>query len=55
MDWYEGDKRKARDVHKEMTITERETAKKIESFDVNVHDIASMVVKASERYAAVIE
>jgi hypothetical protein len=50
MDWYAGDKATARDVHKEMSITEREIAKRVISFDPPAQDIVSLVVEASERY-----
>lgn len=55
MDWYAGDKSKAKDVHEEMSTIEREAAKKIASFQVSVEDIAALILEASERYVDEIE
>lgn len=51
MDWYAGDKTKARDVHTAMTKNERERAKKVKSFNVSVEDITALVVESAERYS----
>ena len=55
LDWYEGDKALARNVHAEMSTSEREAAKKIASFHVSVDDIASLLLEACERYINAVE
>lgn len=50
MDWYDGDKATALDVHKQMGINRREKAKRAEYINIVESEVASLALSAAQRY-----